>query len=494
MALLCAGAWAQPTFEIADVHVSAADATQSDAFLPRRVEFIATTMLKLINTAYNVRADQVVGGPSWLDTDRFDVVADAGHNAGVGEMRTMLQKLLAERFGLELQREEKPMPVYAFLLSRQGVAKASNGKADPDCQSKTEDNVRTFSCRNISIGELANRLELIAPGYFRQVPTADHTGLDGRYDVTLQYVGRGLLPPGSEFTNSQSLFVQLEKQLGVRVEQRQEPRPVLTVARVNRTPTANAPGVAEKLAPPAKFEVADIRPSKPGQDPDADIKNGRILAKGLSLRMLIAYAYNVEEDWVRGEKFIESDKFDIMAKTEPTESDDALRGMLVSLLQDRFHLKVHKEPQPVTVYTLKAVKPRLVEADSSARSTCRAGLGDGGRQITCTNITMAQFAEKLTTLNTGYLDRRVVDLTGIKGAYDLMFTYMPRAQLERGNAAARAAVSAPGSGAVPVPADRPVGLTLFEAIDKQLGLKLASEKHPMPVIVVDHVDRTPTEN
>jgi uncharacterized protein (TIGR03435 family) len=498
-ALLCAWLSGQTagTFAAADVHVSPADATPSSAFLPKgRVEFRAVTLLHLIMSAYSVRADSVFGGPSWLDTDRFDVVADAGHNAPEGELRTMLQGLLADRFGLVVQHEDKPVPVYALVLARKGQAKESSGEGEPECKISAEDGIRTIACHNVTMESLAQRLPLNAGGYFN-MPTVDRTGLKGSYDFTLQFAPRGQLPPGSE-GNSLSLFTAIEKQLGVRAEKREEPMPVLTVAKVNRTPSPNAPGVAEKLALPATFDVADIRPSRPGAEMDADMKNGRLEAHGLTLRLLISFAYNVEESWVRGgDKFVDSDHFDIAAKTEPTESDDALRVMLQNLLEERFHLKVHKEQQPVTVHTLVAVKPKMKTADPSTRTTCRNGNADGARTITCTNITMAQFAEKLPTMNTGYLEHAVVDLTAMKGAYDFTVWFTPRNILEgggRGRGGRGAAESAPGGGAVPTPTDRAVGLTLFEAIDKQLGLKLASEKHPMPVIVIDHVDRTPTEN
>jgi uncharacterized protein (TIGR03435 family) len=497
--LLCAWASGQTagTVEAADVHVSPVDATPSSAFLPKgRVEFRAITLLHLIMSAYSVRAESVFGGPSWLDTDRFDVVADAGRNAPEGELRTMLQGLLAERFGLELRHEDKPVSVYALVLLRQRQAKESSGTGEPECKTSMEDGVRTLACHNMTMPNFAQQLPMSAPGYFN-MPTVDRTGLKGSYDFSLQFVPRGQLPPGSE-GNSLSLFTAIEKQLGVRVEKREEPMPVLTVAKVNRTPSPNAPGVAEKLAPPTKFDVADIRPSRPGAEMDADMQNGRIEAHGLTLRLLISFAYNVEESWVRGgEKFVDSEHFDIAAKTEPTESDDAVRVMLQSLLEERFHLKLHKEPQPVTVYTLVAVKPRMRAADPSARTTCRDGNADGARTITCTNITMAQFAEKLPALNTGYLEHAVVDLTALNGAYDFTVSFTPRAVMEglgRPRGGRGAAESPSGGSAVPTPTDRAVGLTLFEAIDKQLGLKLASEKHPMPVVVIDHVDRTPTEN
>jgi uncharacterized protein (TIGR03435 family) len=151
--------------------------------------------------------------------------------------------------------------------------------------------------------------------------------------------------------------------------------------------------------------------------------------------------------------------------------------MLQNLLAERFHLKVHQEPQPVTVYALTAVKPKLQDANPGSRSTCKAAAASGMRTYTCQNTTMAQLAEKLRGVSTGYIDHLVVDLTSLTGSYDFTLSWTPLAQMSR-----RAAD------------DASVALTLFEAVDRQLGLKLSVQKHPMPVVVVDHVDRKPTEN
>src|SRR5437667_8190128 len=108
MILLCGLAIAQetakkPAFEAADVHVSAAGATQDFGTLPNgRLEFHASTLLRLIAFAYSVQPDRVAGGPSWLDVDRFDVIAMAGSSVSQIAMRTMLQNLLAERFDLSI--------------------------------------------------------------------------------------------------------------------------------------------------------------------------------------------------------------------------------------------------------------------------------------------------------------------------------------------------------------------------------------------------------
>ena len=180
---------------------------------------------------------------------------------------------------------------------------------------------------------------------------------------------------------------------------------------------------------------------------------------------------------MRGEKWMEGARFNIVAKTAPTEADDVLQVMLQNLLAQRFHLKVHKEPQPVTVYALTAVKPKLKDADPSTRATCKSAAAAGMRTFTCQNTTMAQLAKKLRDVAGGYVGHPVVDLTGLTGSYDFTLSWTPFAQMARRSAD-----------------DASVAITLFEAVDRQLGLKLATQKYPMPVVVVDHVDRSPTEN
>jgi uncharacterized protein (TIGR03435 family) len=201
---------------------------------------------------------------------------------------------------------------------------------------------------------------------------------------------------------------------------------------------------------------------------------------------MISFAYDVEDEWVRGgQKWLETDRYDITAKTAPTASADTLRVMVQSLLADRFGLKVHTESQPVTVYALTVNKSKLKDAEPSGRSTCKQAAVDGARTYTCTNTTMPQLAAKLRDAAGAYLDHPVIDQTGLTGAYDFMLSWSPRNLLMTG-----------GRGPAPnaEPADRPAGLTIFEAVDRQLGLKLSTQKHPMPVIVIDRMNRTPTEN
>src|SRR5438094_651160 len=90
------------TFEIADVHVSAPTRFPSGRALLRggRFEMRTATMVDLIRTAYGVDADRVLGGPSWLEMDRFDVIAKSPSKPNPETLKTMLQALLADRFKL----------------------------------------------------------------------------------------------------------------------------------------------------------------------------------------------------------------------------------------------------------------------------------------------------------------------------------------------------------------------------------------------------------
>jgi uncharacterized protein (TIGR03435 family) len=177
------------------------------------------------------------------------------------------------------------VPVFALVLVKSGVAKGPSAAGDPDCESGMEENVRRFSCRHTTMQSLADRLPVLAPGYF-SLAVVDRTGWKGEFDFKLSYVARGPVAPGAE-GGALSLFKVIEKQLGVRAENQTASMPVVTIEAVNRVPSENPPGVLEKLgAAPTEFEVAMLRPSRPAEEEDANVSNGRIEATALSLNRL----------------------------------------------------------------------------------------------------------------------------------------------------------------------------------------------------------------
>jgi uncharacterized protein (TIGR03435 family) len=111
--------------------------------------------------------------------------------------------------------------------------------------------------------------------------------------------------------------------------------------------------------------------------------------------------------------------------------------------------------------------------------------------LTCQNITMAQFAERLRNASQG-LGWPIADATGIEGGWDFTLVFSPNAAMFNG---AMAPVRAGGEGGEPIGASDPSGVvTIFQALEKQLGLKLESQKRTLPVIVIDHIEQKATEN
>jgi uncharacterized protein (TIGR03435 family) len=172
--------------------------------------------------------------------------------------------------------------------------------------------------------------------------------------------------------------------------------------------------------------------------------------------------------------------------------------MLRALLVDRFKMKVHMEDRPVSVWTLTAVKPKLTKADPSNRTGCHEGPGADGkdpriatpvlaRLSTCQNMTMAQLAENFQNIAGGYIQTSVVDATGIEGAYDFTLSFSPNGAAVQGLAAGQPAGGAAAS-------DPSGAISLFEAVNKQLGLKLEKQKRPIPVLVIDHIEEKPADN
>jgi uncharacterized protein (TIGR03435 family) len=106
---------------------------------------------------------------------------------------------------------------------------------------------------------------------------------------------------------------------------------------------------------------------------------------------------------------------------------------------------------------------------------------------------MAEFTKQIHQFAGGYFDHPAVDATELKGTYNFTVSWTPKQNIPGGPPAVPkdGAVAAAGPSAV---ATEPSGITVFEAIDRQLGLKVETQKRPMPVVVIDHVNQAPTEN
>ena len=483
-----------PAFEVADVHVTPAGGpSRGSGFLPGgRFEARGATMLHLISVAYDVADDKVQGGPAWLDVDKFDISAKALPGTPQDGLQPMLQALLADRFKLAIHNDSKPLPTFALTVGKRPQLKESAAPGDAECRMNAVSGVRTYTCHNMTMEGFAQRLPGVASAYLNH-PLMDFTGLKGAYDFVLHWTGRNaaLPAPGGDTDTPAtiSVFEAVDKQLGLKIEARQQPTPVVVVDHVNQTPTDNAPGVTKSLPPvPTEFEVGEIKVSKPGGNQNGTISGGRIEVFGITMKDLLTLAYDLEDNMLTGgPKWLDTDHFDVIAKAPSVLPFDNMRVMLQNLVVHCFKFTFHNEDQPLPVFALTLGKrtAKLKDADPSNRSACTRTPGDGIVTYACKNTTMAQLAEKVRSAAPGYITSPVVDLTNLKGAFDFAITWTPSQLIAAGA----------GRGADPAVAATPNGgLTFFEAIDKQLGLKLESQKYPQPVMIIDHLERLPAGN
>jgi uncharacterized protein (TIGR03435 family) len=531
LGLICLPAFAQ-SFEVADVHTSPRSTppvVRGPFYTTGRYEVRLATMLDLIRLAYDVDPEKVTGGPSWLEMDRFDVFAKVPPASTAESRRKMLQSLLTERFGLEFHNGNKPIAAFGLTVPKRAQMKESDGEGETGCKFTVENAptappapgspiklpVIVYTCKNTTMASFAGGM-LSIPGagqYFNNRLVVDQTGLKGGWDFTLRFTPK--VPPSIPTTGENiPIFDALEKQLGLKLESVTVPMPVIVVDRVNRTPTPNSPESMKSFPPlPTEFEVASVKPTPPHESTEnrpPDIKNGRLALSGITLKNLIQVAWEINGDeFLAGApKWLDEDRYDILAKAPAgvamgellpqrngvSVNIDALRPMLRALIVERFQLEYHMEKRPLNAYTLVAKTPKLKKADPASRTRWQDGaLPDGkpgkntnaalGRLVTCQNVTMAQLAEMLPGIAPGYIGTDVVDATGLEGGWDFTFSFSPKGALQFRRAASDTEASEPNG-----------AISLFDALTSQLGLKLETQKRPMPVLVIDHIERKAIEN
>jgi uncharacterized protein (TIGR03435 family) len=522
----------QPKFELADVHASptARGFAQNFGGVLRGGRYINrdATMLNLIEAAYGVKEDNIAGGPGWLNSDLFDVVAKVPDGTTPAAANLMLQLLLAERFGLVIHNDTRPVPRYVLTVGKGGSKlKPAGGSENSGCQPQQQGggggnpndpasapNIKV-ACHNLTAAAIADNLHQMAGGYFDH-DVVDSTKLEGVWDFDLEWTARGAL--AAKGSASISVFDAVEKQLGLKVDLQNIPMPSLAIEKVNRKPAANPDGVATTLAmAAARFEAATIKIPNPDQRPFTGLlyTGGSQMKAGGTLRALIALALqippNIAADMVVGlPRSADAQSWDITAKVPATgEGAPNIVGgrplppplsvgleMLRGLLLDQFELKTHSENREVTVYALTAGsgKPKLTRAEESDRSGCKPDpnapkpFTNIGLMIGCRNTTMGELAQSLQQMAGGYIDHPIVDATGLEGGWNFVMGWTPRVSLQASQAPnPNAPTGATGE------ASDPNGISAFDAIEKELGLKLVKQKRSIPVIVVDHVSEKPIE-
>jgi uncharacterized protein (TIGR03435 family) len=224
------------------------------------------------------------------------------------------------------------------------------------------------------------------------------------------------------------------------------------------------------------FEVASIRlhTAEPVTRIGFSNSGPRFTAEAVTLTNFITYAYDIKDYQVSGAPdWAATDRYDIVAKAEGDGllTRDQAKAMLRTLLAERFHLKLHQDMKEMPVYALVVAKTgiKLKESPPDSVSLLRMG-GGKGIELTVTKGSMAQLVGQISNKNG--VDRPVLDKTQLTDNYDYKLTWSAR-------------LDASGND--------PDVVSIFTALQEQLGLRLEPQKAPIGIWVIDHAEK-PAQN
>ena len=296
--------------------------------------------------------------------------------------------------------------------------------------------------------------------------------------------------------------------------------------------------LGQTAASPPAFEVASVKPAAPQTDGNRfvrmDSDAGRVDYANVGLKQVLAKAYDVKTYQITGPSWLNSERYDINAKVPDGAPKEQIPAMLQALLADRFQMTAHRETKEQSVYVIVVGKngPKLTKYDENASSVftfnqagdplppppppppggagrvaIAAGRGGGGGSgghmakggamvsMTATGATHLQARGStlsgLAGMLSSFMDRPVVDMTGIQGEYDISL----EAAAEEMVGMKMTVIGSPGpAGGAPAPAPESAPTaSIFTSIQK-LGLKLEPRKAPIEYVVVDKAEKVPTEN
>jgi uncharacterized protein (TIGR03435 family) len=266
-----------------------------------------------------------------------------------------------------------------------------------------------------------------------------------------------------------------------------------------------------------EFEVASVKPSVESANAMANVSRGlhidgaMVSFNGMPLKWYVHYAYTVKESEITGPAWLNAVRFDVVAKLPAGATREQIPAMMQALLADRFKMTTHRESKEFSVYALVVAKggsklkespldpdtddgPGKANVDvnvTGQREGATISLGKGasvafeGQRLVAKKVTMAYLADSLAR----FVDRPVVDMTGLTGTYDCTLDY------NLDDVRALILSSAPPGPPLP-PRQAEVGETTVSLMDSlaAVGLKMEPRKAPLDMLVIDHIEKTATEN
>jgi uncharacterized protein (TIGR03435 family) len=222
------GSTNEPQFEVTSIKPSAPGTHGPTLYNPTNTRFAVANVTPkyLIAYAYDVSEFQIIGGPSWIDADEYDIVAKPQGEASGERIKAMTKSLLAERFSLKLHRESKEQSVFALVVAKGGPnLQRSAAQGGPEVRGNRGGRL---TMRKVTMEMMAAQLAARVLGR----PVIDKTGIAGEFDVNLEWT------PDEKPDGGPSLFAALQEQLGLKLETQKGSVEVFVIDHIEK-PSAN---------------------------------------------------------------------------------------------------------------------------------------------------------------------------------------------------------------------------------------------------------------
>ena len=217
---------ADPSFDVATIKPSD-PASQGKGFggAPRKFTTRNTTLNDLIMFTYDLNSKQIIGGPAWMETDKFDITTGQPDVPGApspAQVKVMMRKLLETRFGMKFHMEKREMSAYVLSVAKTGP-KMTKSEADPNTPGAFFfTKLGNLTVRNQSMGDVAHGFQ----GAVFDRPVVDHTGLEGHWDFSLKWtpddtqfaVFNVKIVPSDAADAPPPIFTAIQEQIGLKLE------------------------------------------------------------------------------------------------------------------------------------------------------------------------------------------------------------------------------------------------------------------------------------
>ena len=218
------------TFAVATIKPSRADAAPMTQIRGNRFVTEGTTFVDVFKYAFGVHPDQVVGGPEWLRTERFDIVADpeTDKRSSSDEMKAMMRQLLVERFHVVMHQEQKVLSVYAVQKAVDAPKLTKSAGNDRGIPVVGYDPRGELQVGNATMANFAGFLQR----FVLDRPAVDQTGIEGKFDLVLRWTPDDVR--GGDAGAEPGLFTAMKEQLGLKLQATKAGVEVFVVDRAER--------------------------------------------------------------------------------------------------------------------------------------------------------------------------------------------------------------------------------------------------------------------